>query len=85
MSRRASRIHQNHGKPFVRIEWESAARLVQIMIWNRGEAELQTIRLTDHRTVNKHHELASRHDLTVLLDELVRLPVNDPVVPPTTS
>jgi hypothetical protein len=79
MSRRMFPIQPNHGKPVVRVELESAAWLVQIMIWNSGEAELETIRLTDDRIVNKHYDLTSRDDLSVLLDELVRLLVQDQV------
>jgi hypothetical protein len=79
MSRRAFPIQPNHGKPVVRVELESAAWLVQIMIWNSGEAELETIRLTDDRTVNKHYDPTSRDDLNALLDELVWLLVQDEV------
>ena len=77
MSRRAFPIQPNHGKPFVRVELESRAWLVQIMIWSSGEAELETIRLTDDRIVNKHYDLTNRDDLNVLLNELVRLLVQD--------
>jgi hypothetical protein len=77
MSRRAFPIQPNHGKPVVRAELECAAWLVQIMIWNSGEAELETIRLTDDRIVNKHYDLTSRDDLNALLDELVRLLIQD--------
>ena len=52
---------------------ESLAWLVQIMIWNSGEAELATIHLTDNKMINKHYDLTSGEDLSVLLDELVRL------------
>jgi hypothetical protein len=79
MSRRMVPIQPNHGKPVVRVELGSAAWLVQIMIWNSGEAELETIRLTDDRIVNKHYDLTSRDDLGVLLDELVRLLVQDQI------
>lgn len=79
MTRRMFPIHPNHGKPVVRVELESAAWLVQIMIWHSGEAELETIRLTDDRIVNKHYDLTSSDDLGVLLDELVRLLVQDQV------
>jgi hypothetical protein len=47
------------------------------MIWSSGEAELETIRLTDDRIVDKHCDLTSRDDLNALLDELVRLLVQD--------
>jgi hypothetical protein len=43
------------------------------------EAELETIRLIDHRAVNKHYELSGRDNLDVLLDELVRLLVQHQV------
>ena len=79
MSQRAFPIQPNRGKPVVRVELESAAWLVQIMIWSSGESELETIRLTDDRIVNKHYDLTSRDDLSVLLDELVRLLVQDQV------
>jgi hypothetical protein len=72
-------IEPNHDKPAARVELESAAWLGQIMLWNSGEAELDTIRLTDDRIVNKHYDLTSRDDLNVLLDELVRLLVRDEV------
>jgi hypothetical protein len=77
MSWRTFPVQPNHGKPVVRAELESAAWIVQIMIWSTGEAELETIRLTDDRLVNKHYDLTSRNDLEVLLDELVRLLVHD--------
>jgi hypothetical protein len=79
MARRAFPIQPNHGKPVVRVDLESAAWLVQIMIWNSGEAELETIRLTDDRIVNKHYDLSSPDDLNALLDELARLLLQDQV------
>lgn len=79
MSRRAWPVQPNHGKPVVRVELESAAWLVQIMIWSSGEAELDTIRLTDDRAVNKHYDLTGPDDLTGLLDELVQLLVRDEI------
>jgi hypothetical protein len=79
MSQRAFPIQPNHSKPVARVELESAAWLVQIMIWSSGEAEVETIRLTDDRVVNKHYDLPGRDDLDMLLDELVRLLVQDEV------
>jgi hypothetical protein len=79
ISRRAFPIQPNHGKSVVRIELESAAWLAQIMIWNSGEAELETIRLADDRIVNKHYDLVGSDDLDLLLDELVRLLIQDQV------
>lgn len=79
ISRRVFPIQPNHGKPVVRVELKSTTWLVQIMIWNSGEAELETIRLADDRIVNKHYDLVGCDDLDVLLDEVVRLLVQDQV------
>jgi hypothetical protein len=79
MSRRVLPIQPNDGKPVVQVELASAAWLVQMMIWSRGEAELETIRMIDHRVVNKHYDLTGPDDLGMLLDELVRLLVHDEV------
>jgi hypothetical protein len=79
MSWRAFPAQPNHGKPVVRAELESAAWLVQIMIWSTGEAELETVRLRDDRIVNKHFDLTSGSDLDDLLDQLVRLLVHNEV------
>jgi hypothetical protein len=79
MSWRTVPAQPNHGKPVVRAELESAAWLVQIMIWSTGEAELETVRLRDERIVNKRFYLTSRSDLDDLLDQLVRLLVHSEV------
>jgi hypothetical protein len=79
LSPRMFPIHPNYGKPVVRVQLESAAWLIEIMIWNSGEAELETIRLTDDRIVNKHYDLTGQDDLNVLLDELGRLLIEDEV------
>ncbi len=72
-------VAPNHGKPVVRSEFESAAWLVEIMIWDTGEAELATVRVVDGRMVNKHYDLASPDDLEVLLDELAAVLIDDRV------
>jgi hypothetical protein len=54
-----------------------AAWLAEILVWDTGEAEVGTIRVTDGRIVNKHYDLASADDLELLLDELVLLLAND--------
>lgn len=76
---RTQPISPNHGKPLVSSEFESAAWLAEITIWNTGEAELGTVRIGDDRVVNKHYELTSRDDLATLLDEFVALLVKDRV------
>jgi hypothetical protein len=70
-------ISPNHGKPVVVADFRSAAWLVEILVWDTGEAEVGTIRVTDGRIVNKHHDLAGADDLERLLDELVLLLAND--------
>jgi hypothetical protein len=72
-------ILANHGKPLVNSVFESATRLAAITVWVTGEAELETVRLSDGRIVNKHYDLALRDDLALLLDELVDLITNDRV------
>jgi hypothetical protein len=74
-------IHPNHGKPVTGAQFESACWLVEVTIWSTGEAELSTLRLTDDRVVNKHYDLVDRKDLDGLLDELVRLLVDDELPP----
>lgn len=72
-------IDPNHGKAVVVSEFEAATWLGDILIWITGEAELETVRLTDDRTVNKHYDLTSPADLDVLLEELAALLVDDDV------
>jgi hypothetical protein len=72
-------IEPNYGKPVVSVELESAAWLVEIMIWSSGEAELATMRLADDTTVNKHYDLFGQDELEALLDELIGLLVHDQV------
>jgi hypothetical protein len=79
MSRAGVPDPADHDKPVMRVELKSAAWLVQIMIWSSGESQLEMMCLTDDRIVNKHYHLTSRDDLNALLDELVRLPVQDQV------
>jgi uncharacterized protein len=67
----------NHGKPVVGAELRSATWHVEIMVWVTGEAELETVRLADERTVNKHYELADHGGLEILLDELIGVLVDD--------
>jgi hypothetical protein len=49
-------INPNHGKSTIISEFESETWLGNILIWISGEAELETIRLTDDRVVNKHYD-----------------------------
>jgi len=66
-------IEPNHGKALVTSRTESTTWSAELAIWDTGEAELTTIRLSDGRMVNKHYDLAGGADLERLLDELVAL------------
>jgi len=74
-------ISPNHGKPVVVTDFRSAAWLAEILVWETGEAEFGTIRVTDGRIVNKHYDVAGADDLQLLLDELVLLLANDRIPP----
>jgi hypothetical protein len=74
-------MHPNYGKAVTGVEFESAEWLVDVTIWNSGEADLSTVRLTDDRVVNKTYGLAGLQDLNRLLDELVRLLTRDELPP----
>jgi hypothetical protein len=74
-------VHPNHGKAVTGVEFESAEWLVEVTIWNSGEADLSTVRLIDDQVVNKTYGLAGLEDLNALLDELIRLLVHDELPP----
>jgi hypothetical protein len=73
-------IHPNYGKALTSATFEGAGVFAQISAWETGEAEVETVRTTDGRFVNKHHEVASVADLDVLLTELIAL-VRDGAIP----
>ena len=81
LRQRVCPVHPNHGKAVTGVEFESAEWLVEVTIWNTGEADLSTVRLTDDRVVNKTYGLAGLEDLNGLLDELVRLLAHDELPP----
>jgi hypothetical protein len=72
-------IDPNHGKAVIVSEFQAADWLGDISIWTTGEAELETVRLTDDRMVNKHCDLTGPADLETLLDELISLLADDRV------
>jgi hypothetical protein len=57
ISWRVHPVEPNHGNAVIIGEFESAAWLGDILIWITGEAELETIRLADGRSINKHYDL----------------------------
>jgi hypothetical protein len=77
LRQRVRSVHPNHGKAVTAVEFESAVWLVEVSVWNSGEADLSTVRLVDDRVVNEMYGLIGLEDLNGLLDELVRLLVHD--------
>lgn len=73
MRQRLRPVHSNHGKAVTGVEFEPAEWLVEVTVWNGGEADLCTVRLTDDRVVNQTYGLADLEDLHGLLDGLVGL------------
>jgi hypothetical protein len=78
---RVKPVEPNHGKALIIGRFASAGWLGDILIWITGEAELETIRLADGRSINKHYDLTHPADLDILMDDLVALLVEDRVPP----
>jgi hypothetical protein len=78
-ARQTQPIAANHGKPIVISVFESEGWIVQIMVWDTGDAELEALRWADCRMVSKHYELTGRAEFEVLLDEFVALLDDDRV------
>ncbi|MCU1668894.1 MAG: hypothetical protein JWP40_1821 [Blastococcus sp.] len=74
-------IHPNYGKALTSATFESVGLFAEISVWETGEAELESVRLTDGRIVNKHYDLASVAELDVILADLIAL-ARDGAVPP---
>jgi hypothetical protein len=66
-------IHTNYGKPATAAAFESADVQGEILLWTTGESELESIRLSDGRVVNKHYDLGSASDLGTVLADLIAL------------
>lgn len=76
-----SEISPNYGKAMTRASFECEHWIGEIMIWETGETELQTIRVPEGPIVNKHYELEDAAQLDVVLSELIGL-LRDGIVPP---
>jgi hypothetical protein len=73
-------IHANYGKPMAAAEFESADMHGEILLWVTGEAELESMRLSDFRVVNKHYALGSASELDSVFADLIAL-ARDGVAP----
>ena len=66
-------IHANYGKPMTAAEFESDDLHGEILLWVTGEAELESMRLSDFRVVNKHYALGSASELDSVFADLIAL------------
>src|SRR4051794_11120360 len=57
LSWRLHPVEPNHGKAIIIGKFECDAWLGDILIWISGEAQLETIRLADGCSINKHYDL----------------------------
>jgi hypothetical protein len=73
-------IHDEYSKAQTMATFEGGGLFAKILVWDTGEAELETVRTADGRIVNKHYELASVADLDVIAAELIAL-ARDGAVP----
>lgn len=74
-------ISPNYGKAMTSASFECEQWIGEILVWETGETELQTIRISEDLRVNKHYELEDAAQLDVVLSELIGL-IRDGVVPP---
>lgn len=66
-------VYPNHGKAMTGASFENGDWVAELLIWESGELELETVRLGDRQAINKHYELTAGADLDVVIDELVSL------------
>ncbi|MCO8274278.1 hypothetical protein M1L60_27125 [Actinoplanes sp. TRM 88003] len=72
-------VAPNYRKAMAGVQFESAEWLSEILVWTSGETELETLRLSDDRMVEKHYDLAEPRDLAVVVDELIGLLTRDTI------
>lgn len=73
-------IHPNYGKAVTSADFDGNGWLAQIMIWETGECELETIQTASGLVVNKHYDLESTTALDTLIEELTAL-LRDGTIP----
>lgn len=66
-------IHPNYGKAMTSADFEGAGWLAQILIWETGETDLETIQTASGLVVNKHYDLESTTALGTVIAELTAL------------
>lgn len=74
-------IDPNHGKAITSATFEGSDWLAEILVWDTGETEVQTVRLRDQQVINKHYDLRSPADLDAVIDEVLSL-LRDGETPP---
>lgn len=66
-------VSPNHGKALIISEFQSEHWMGDIAVWASGEAEFQSVRLSDNRIINKHYDLTGTADVDRMLDEVTAL------------
>lgn len=66
-------IHPKYGKAVTSADFEGAGWLAQIIIWDTGETELETIQTASSLVVNKHYDLESTLALDTVIAEFTAL------------
>ena len=69
----AGPVQPNYGKAVAVASFESSAWAGELLVWETGEAELETLRLADGWVVNKHYDFETGEAIDPALDELATL------------
>lgn len=74
-------ISPNYGKATTSAWFECEGWIGEIDVWETGETDLLTARISGDSGVNKHYDLEEAAELDVVLSELIGL-IRDGTVPP---
>jgi hypothetical protein len=74
-------ISPNYGKATTGASFECEEWIGDISVWETGETDLLTSRISEDSGVNKHYDLEDAAQLDVVLSELIGL-IRDGTVPP---
>jgi hypothetical protein len=74
-------ISPNYGKAMASAWFECKEWSGEIAVWETGETDLLTARISEDSGVNKHYDLQDAVHLDVVLSELIGL-IRDGTVPP---
>ena len=64
-------ISPNYGKATTSASFECAEWIGEISVWQTGETDLLTARISEESGVNKHYDLEDAAQLNVVLSELI--------------